>query len=96
MQEEKDMPQGKATEEFTDEEVSLNEIFGHPNNRKLDKKLEGPSGVEYEISFCGLCDCYSIRCPEEKCHGASCNGSGCDSCSDDFDEFNKLETSDWD
>ena len=57
------------------EEKLLSEIF----NAKWKKK--------YTVSWCMICDCAYITCPNSKCLGTSCNGAGCKECNNDFDEF---------
>jgi hypothetical protein len=65
------------------EEDLLNEIF--------NDKWRAKSGREYNVVWCELCDCAIISC--KTCSGSTCNAHCCDKCSDDFDEFNRYQTS---
>lgn len=67
------------------EEQLLDDIF--------DSKWVALSGNKYKISFCELCDTFSIS--HSKCHGSTCNAGGCDECKEDFDEFNEYKTHIW-
>ena len=76
---------------ITPEEKEIRKIFGE-NNRiggfNLNRKWKASSGIEYKVSFCSICKCYSISCPQDNCSGTSCNGGGCNMCIEDTTEFN--------
>lgn len=44
---------------------------------------------KYKVTWCDLCNCAIIICPE--CKNSSCNCSSCDKCYDDFGEFYKCK-----
>ena len=53
-----------------------------------EKKLWKGKNATYEVSWCSLCQVFSIQkeggC---QCHGSSCNATGCPKCLKDFDLF---------
>ena len=61
------------------EENLLDDIF--------DCKWTAKSGNKYVVSFCDLCDVFTISCRIEECRATTCNAGGCDICKDDFNEF---------
>lgn len=74
-----------ARGQFQNESDFLDDLFGEASGQNLWKN-------KYKISWCDLCETYSISCLEENCHGSSCNGGGCEKCSEITADFNSAKT----